>query len=45
MKKLTPDLIVPRIETCLPFWMDRLGFEKLDEVPEGNELGFVILKR
>jgi len=45
MKKLTPNLIVPRIETCLPFWIDRLGFESVVEVPEGNELGFVILRR
>jgi len=45
MKKLTPNLIVRRIETSLPFWVDRLGFEKVVEVPEGNELGFVILRR
>ena len=45
MKKLTPNLIVPRIEACLPFWIERLGFEKIIEVPEGKELGFVILRR
>src|SRR5262249_44699689 len=45
MKKLTPNLIVSRIETCLPFWIDRLGFEKTIEAPEGNEIGFVILRK
>ena len=43
MKKLTPNLIVDRIEDCLPFWIDRLGFTKTVEVPEGDALGFVIL--
>jgi catechol 2,3-dioxygenase-like lactoylglutathione lyase family enzyme len=44
MNKLTPNLIVSSIETCLPFWVDRLGFKKTVEVPEGNRLGFVILR-
>ena len=41
MKKLTPVLVVDEIEPCLPFWIDRLGFEKRYEVPEGSRLGFV----
>lgn len=45
MKKLTPILIVEDIEPVLPFWVDRLGFEKTVEVPEGDKLGFVILNR
>jgi len=45
MNKLTPNLIVERIEDCLPFWVDRLGFEKTIEVPHADRLGFVILKR
>jgi len=45
MKKLTPNLIVAAIEDCLPFWVDRLGFEKTVEVPHGGRIGFVILKR
>jgi catechol 2,3-dioxygenase-like lactoylglutathione lyase family enzyme len=45
MKKLTPNLIVNKIEDSLPFWIDRLGFEKTVEVPEGKQLGFVILQR
>jgi len=43
MKKLTPVLIVPSIEACLPFWVDRLGFTKSVEVPHDGKLGFVIL--
>jgi hypothetical protein len=45
MNKLTPNLIVESIEPCLPFWVERLGFEKTIEIPEGERLGFVILKR
>jgi membrane peptidoglycan carboxypeptidase len=45
MKKLTPVLFVEEIEPALPFWIDRLGFEKTAEVAEGDRLGFVILKR
>jgi catechol 2,3-dioxygenase-like lactoylglutathione lyase family enzyme len=45
MNKLTPNLIVKSVEDCLPFWVDRLGFKKMAEVPDGKSLGFVILKR
>lgn len=44
MKTLTANLIVEAIEPCLPFWLERLGFEKVDEVKMGDRLGFVILK-
>ena len=43
--QITANLIVEAIEPCLPFWVDRLGFEKIAEVPEGDRLGFVILKK
>ena len=43
MKKLTPVIIVDQIEPSLPFWIERLGFQKTAEVPEGDKLGFVIL--
>lgn len=34
-RKLSPVLIiVDAIEPCLPFWMERLGFAKVVEVPE-----------
>lgn len=45
LTKLTANLIVDEIEPCLAFWVDRLGFEKTVEVPEGERLGFVILVR
>jgi len=44
VKKLTPVLFVERIEPILPFWT-HLGFVKTVEVPEGNHLGFVILRQ
>jgi uncharacterized glyoxalase superfamily protein PhnB len=43
MKNLTPVIIVDQIEPCLPFWIERLGFQKTAEVPEGDKLGFIIL--
>lgn len=43
--KITPVLIVEQIEKSLPFWVDRMGFQKTVEVPEGERLGFVILVR
>lgn len=45
IKKLTPVLVVDEIESCLAFWVQRLGFEKTTEVPEGSRLGFVILQK
>lgn len=45
MKKLTPVLYVESIEPALPFWEDRLGFERVVEVPLGDGLGFVSLKK
>ena len=43
--KITPVLIVDQIEVSLPFWVDRMGFEKIVEVPDGDRVGFVILAR
>ena len=43
--KITPILFVDAIEPSLEFWVGRLQFEKIAEVPEGNQLGFVILKK
>lgn len=45
MKKLTPVVYVEEIEPVLPFWVDRLGFAKTVEIPEGDRLGFVILQK
>jgi uncharacterized glyoxalase superfamily protein PhnB len=45
LNKLSPVLVVDAIEPCLSFWVDRLGFAKIAEVPEGDRLGFVILQK
>ena len=45
MMKITPLLMVDAIEPVLPFWIDRLGFEKTTEVPHEDSLGFVILAK
>ena len=45
VKRITPVLLVNEIEPLLPFWMDRLGFIKTIEVPDGNKLGFVTFQK
>ncbi len=42
--KITPVLFVDTIEPVIPFWVDRLGFEKTVEVPDGDGLAFIILQ-
>lgn len=45
VKRITPVLLVKEIEPLIPFWVDRLGFTKTVEVPDGNKLGFVIFQK
>jgi uncharacterized glyoxalase superfamily protein PhnB len=45
VKKITPVLLVNEIEPVLPFWVDRLGFTKTIEVPDGNKLAFVAFQK
>ena len=45
VKRITPVLLVQEIEPLVPFWVDRLGFAKTVEVPEGHKLGFVIFQK
>ncbi len=45
VRKMTPVLIVERIEPSIELWVDRLGFEKTLEVPEGDHLGFAAFAR
>ena len=45
LKKATPVMIVDAIEPLLPFWVERLGFTRALEVPEGDHLGFVALQK
>ncbi|MBZ5705732.1 MAG: VOC family protein [Acidobacteriia bacterium] len=45
VKKITPVLLVDEVEPCIKFWVERLGFEKTIEVPDGNKLGFVTLQK
>lgn len=45
IERIIPILAVDRIENSLPFWVARLGFEVVAEVPHHDTLGFVMLKR
>lgn len=45
IQKATALLRVERVEPSLPFWVDRLGFQKVTEVMEGNSIGFAILAK
>jgi hypothetical protein len=45
VKRISPVLFVKEIEPVLPFWVEKLGFTKTIEVPQGNKIGFAALQR
>ena len=45
VNKITPVLYVEKIESCVAFWVERLGFTTTVEVPDGDSLAFVILHK
>ena len=45
VKKITPVLFVQDVEPCLKFWVERFGFQKTAEVPDGNKLAFAMLQK
>jgi len=45
VKKITPVLFAQEIEPCVRFWVDRFGFEKIAEVPDGDKIAFVMLQK
>ena len=45
VKRITAVLLVKEIEPVIPFWIDRLGFTKTIEVPDGSRLGFVAFQK
>lgn len=45
VKRITPVLLVKEIEPVVPFWVEKLGFTKTVEVPDGNKIGFVAFQK
>jgi uncharacterized glyoxalase superfamily protein PhnB len=45
VKKITPVLFAEEIEPCVEFWVERFGFAKIAEVPEGGKMGFAMLQK
>ncbi len=45
IKKITPVLFAETIEPCISFWVERMGFEKIMDVPEGDKLAFAMLQK
>jgi uncharacterized glyoxalase superfamily protein PhnB len=45
IKRITAILLVKEIEPVVPFWVERLGFAKTIEVPDGNKIGFVAFQK
>jgi uncharacterized glyoxalase superfamily protein PhnB len=45
VKKITPVLFAEEIEPCVKFWVERMGFQKISEVPAGNKLAFAMLQK
>jgi|SRR5579871_6474474 len=45
VKRITPVLFVEDVEPCVRFWVDRMGFQKTAEVPDGSKLAFAMLQK
>jgi uncharacterized glyoxalase superfamily protein PhnB len=45
VKKITAILFVEQLEPCIQFWVERFGFEKAAEVPDGDQLAFAMLQK
>jgi uncharacterized glyoxalase superfamily protein PhnB len=45
VKKITPVLFVQEVEPCVKFWIERMGFQKTVEVPDGDKLAFAMLQK
>jgi uncharacterized glyoxalase superfamily protein PhnB len=45
VKRITPVLFAENVEPCVKFWVERMGFQKTAEVPEGNSIGFAMLQK
>jgi uncharacterized glyoxalase superfamily protein PhnB len=45
VKRLTPNLYTDDVESCVKFWVERMGFEKTVEVPEDGGLAFAALQK
>lgn len=45
IKRITSVLFVDKVEPCVKFWVERLGFRKTAEVPEGDKLAFAMLQK
>ena len=41
--KLTPVLLVESVEESVAFWVERMGWQKAVDVPDGDVIGFAIL--
>ncbi|HBN09397.1 MAG TPA: hypothetical protein DD435_12365 [Cyanobacteria bacterium UBA8530] len=42
---MSPILFVEEIEPCLGFWVEKLGFQVIAQVPDEDRLGFAMLRK
>lgn len=45
ISRITPVLAVQEVEPCVKFWVERMGFKVVAEVPDGNTVGFAMLEK
>jgi len=45
VKRMTPNLFTDDVAGCVKFWVERLHFEKTNEVPEPGGLAFATLRK
>jgi uncharacterized glyoxalase superfamily protein PhnB len=45
VKRITSILYADEVESCVKFWVQRLGFEVTAQVPDGDKIGFALLQK
>jgi uncharacterized glyoxalase superfamily protein PhnB len=45
VNRLTPNLYTDDVASCAKFWVERMGFDKTVEVPDGEVLAFAALQK
>ncbi|HZP64461.1 MAG TPA: VOC family protein [Terriglobales bacterium] len=45
VKRITPVLFAAEIESCVKFWVEKMGFQPTSEVPDGDKLAFAMLQK
>jgi uncharacterized glyoxalase superfamily protein PhnB len=45
VRRITSILYTNEVESCVKFWVERLGFKAGPQVPDGDKIGFAIVQK